>query len=33
VSRTIIKLSYEYAKKNCFILERMKWQTQKLKAI
>ncbi len=24
VSRTIIKLSYEYAKKNCFILERMK---------
>jgi hypothetical protein len=32
-SKTRIKLSYDNAKKNLFILERMKRQTQKLKAI
>jgi hypothetical protein len=33
VNLKIIKLSYNDAKKNKFILERMRWQTQKLKAI
>ncbi len=32
-SKTRIKLSYDDARKNWFILERMKRQTQKLKAI
>ena len=32
-SKNRIKLSYDDAKKNKFILERMRRQTQKLKAI
>ncbi len=32
-SKNRIKVSYDDARKNQFILERMRWQTQKLKAI